>query len=248
MTEEKLTLLPAIDLRRGRCVRLEQGVSERETVYRADPVRQAGEFVAQGARWLHVVDLDAAFSEGSNRQIVSRIAEMSGGKVQTGGGLRTMRDLEEVLDGPVSRAVLGTVAMEDPDFVGRAIERWGPDRIVVGLDARGETPALRGWTEESTINFFDLGQKLASVGVTTFLYTDISRDGMMDGPNIDTSVALAERTGASVIVSGGVGKMEDLEKVREAAERDSRIRGVIVGKAIYEGRIRISEAIQLLRS
>lgn len=247
MTENGITLLPAIDLRRGRCVRLEQGVAEKETVYRADPVRQTGEFVAQGAEWIHLVDLDAAFDEGSNRVLLGRVAEQSGINVQAGGGLRSMRDLEEVFMARVSRAVIGTKAVEDPEFARAAVERWGPERIVVGLDARGQTPAVRGWREESDRNLFELGATLVECGVEIFLYTDITRDGMMQGPNITTAVELARQTGASVIVSGGVSDMDDLRAVKEANEKNGGISGVVVGKALYEGRVRLSEAIELLK-
>jgi phosphoribosylformimino-5-aminoimidazole carboxamide ribotide isomerase len=241
-----LTLFPAIDLRRGRCVRLEQGSADRETLYATDPFEVTKDFAARGAEWVHIVDLDAAFGEGSNRDLIRRLAESTSLKVQTGGGLRTEADLEEVLDGPVRRAVIGTAAVENPALVARAIERWGADRIAVGLDARGRNPAVRGWTEGSGADLFDLAASLTALGVRTLIYTDIDRDGMLVGPNLDTAAELAERSGAEIVVSGGVGKTEDLTLIAAAAAR-SAIVGVIVGKAIYEGRVDLAEGLQLLR-
>lgn len=242
----ELTLFPAIDLRRGRCVRLEQGAADRETLYATDPFQVLEDFAYRGAEWVHIVDLDAAFGEGSNRDLIGRLAESTSLKVQTGGGLRSDQDLEEVLNGSVRRAVIGTAAVENPQLVARAIERWGADRIAVGLDARGRVPAVRGWTEGSGTDLFDLASSLTAAGVRTLIYTDIDRDGMLVGPNLDTAAELAERSGADIVVSGGVGKTEDLSLIAAAAER-SAIVGVIVGKAIYEGRIDLAEGLQRLR-
>ncbi len=242
-----MILYPAIDLRGGRCVRLEQGAPDRETVYETDPFRVAEHFVRDGAEWIHVVDLDAAFGEGSNRRVIIELARVSGAKIQTGGGLRREADLEAVLEGPVARAVIGTAAIENPDLVRAAIERWGPERIAVGLDARGRRPAVRGWKEDTTEDVSDIAGRLAALGVETFIYTDISRDGMFSGPNLEMSIELARRTGANVLVSGGVSSLDDLEAVREAGTTHPGIVGVIVGKAIYEGHVRVHEAIRLLR-
>jgi len=241
-------LLPAIDLRQGRCVRLEKGDAQRETVYDTDPFRVAEQFAEAGAEWLHVVDLDAAFGEGSNRRLIRELAERTPLQVQTGGGLRTEADLEEVLDGPVRRAVIGTAAVEDPSLVERAVQRWGVERTVVGLDARGRRPAVRGWREESGMDLFDLGRLLHARGARIVVYTDIERDGMLAGPNLETSLALAEATGLEVIVSGGVARLEDVEAVGRAARERGGIAGVIVGKAIYEGRVDVADALRRLRS
>jgi phosphoribosylformimino-5-aminoimidazole carboxamide ribotide isomerase len=240
------TLYPAIDLRGGRCVRLEQGAAERETVYAADPFEVASSYHAQGARWLHVVDLDAAFGEGSNRSLIRELAEATPLRVQTGGGLRSMRDLEEVLESAVERAVVGTAAVEDPALVEDAVRRWGGGRVAVGLDARGNRPATRGWRDESGADLFDLGASLAARGVETLIYTDIERDGMLAGPNLATSAALAERTGAAVVVSGGVATLEDLAAVAALAREGAGVRGVIVGKALYEGRFGVPAALRAL--
>lgn len=240
-----MMLFPAIDLRRGRCVRLEQGSADRETLYDTDPFRVADEFARAGAQWIHVVDLDAAFGEGSNRPLIAELARAVPVRIQTGGGLRTEADLEEVLDGPIERAVLGTAAVERPELVGWAISRWGADRIAVGLDARGRRPAVRGWSEESGHDLLDLGRKLAAQGVRTIIYTDIDRDGMLAGPNLEMAAELADATGAEVVVSGGVGGAGDLEAIASAARERPGIVGAIVGKAIYEGRVTLAEALRL---
>jgi phosphoribosylformimino-5-aminoimidazole carboxamide ribotide isomerase len=243
-----LDLFPAIDLRGGRCVRLEQGEADRATVYDADPIEVAASYARAGASWVHVVDLDAAFGEGSNRALVREIAARSGIRVQTGGGLRSEADLADVLDGGGAfRAVIGTAAIENPDLVARAIRRWGADRIAVGLDARGTRPAVRGWREESAEDLFQIAARLAGLGVRTFIYTDISRDGMFSGPNVATSGELADRSGAEVIVSGGVGIPDHIDEVRMGAAAHPGIAGVIVGKAIYEGRVSVTEALTRLR-
>lgn len=250
MTEaagRSVTLFPAIDLRGGRCVRLEQGAPDRETVYDTDPLRMVDSFVRAGADWIHVVDLDAAFGEGSNRELIVKLAAESTARIQTGGGLRSDADVEEVLQGSVARAVIGTAAIENPELVRHAIERWGADRIAVGLDARGRRPAVRGWQQETESDLFEIAEGMVSLGVRTILYTDISRDGMFSGPNLATSIELAERTEIDVVVSGGVGTMDDIDAIGAAARAQPGIAGVIVGKAIYEGRVEVAEAIRRLR-
>ena len=235
---------PAIDLRRGRCVRLEKGEAGKETVYGDDPVAVARGFEEAGATWLHVVDLDAAFGDGSNRMLIRDVVRATGLKVQTGGGLRTEDDLAQVLDAGAARAVIGTAAIENPELVRRAVERWGAERIAVGLDARGRRPAVRGWTEESAADLFDLARSLVDLGARTIVHTDIERDGMLMGPNLALSAELAEASGARVIVSGGVSRVDDLEA---AARAGAGIAGAIVGKALYEGRIDLAEAVRRTR-
>jgi phosphoribosylformimino-5-aminoimidazole carboxamide ribotide isomerase len=237
-------LYPAIDLRRGRCVRLEKGEAQRETVYAADPHAQVRAYADAGAAWVHVVDLDAAFGDGSNRALIRSLAASSPIRVQTGGGLRTEDDLAEMLDSGVARAVIGTAAIEKPDLVRRAVRRWGAERIAVGLDARGRRPAVRGWTEETATDLFDLGRSLADLGVRTLVHTDIDRDGTFAGPNVDLSAELADASGCRVIVSGGMRGVEDVEAVAAAARAGRGIAGVIIGKAIYEGRIDLADALR----
>jgi phosphoribosylformimino-5-aminoimidazole carboxamide ribotide isomerase len=232
---------PAIDLRRGRCVRLEKGEAARETVYGDDPVAVARTFQEAGAEWIHVVDLDAAFGDGSNRALIRSVVASTSLRVQTGGGLRSEEDLAEVLEAGAARAVIGTAAIENPELVRRAVERWGAGRIAVGLDARGRRPAARGWTAESGADLFELGARLVEMGARTIIHTDIERDGMLQGPNIELSAALAQASGAEVIVSGGVGSGGDVEAAGAAGRG---IVGIIVGKAIYEGRIDLARAIR----
>jgi phosphoribosylformimino-5-aminoimidazole carboxamide ribotide isomerase len=238
MESSRFTIYPAIDLRRGRCVRLEQGEAEREKVYGEDPAEVAGSFARDGAVWVHVVDLDAAFGDGSNRAIIRALAAESPLRVQTGGGLRDDAAIAEVLEAGAGRAVIGTAALERPDLVERAVKRWGADRIAVGLDARGLRPAARGWREQSELDVFEVGRRMADLGVRTLIYTDIDRDGMLVGPNIEIASELARRTSIEVIASGGVGRLDDV-----AAVADAGLAGVILGKALYERRVSLEAAL-----
>jgi phosphoribosylformimino-5-aminoimidazole carboxamide ribotide isomerase len=238
-----LVIFPAIDLRGGRCVRLEQGEAHRETVYSGDPGDVAAAFCRAGAAWLHVVDLDAAFGEGSNRELILDLARSSGLQVQSGGGLRTDEDVDEMLGGGVARVVIGTAAVEQPDWVEALVRRWGADRIVVGLDARGTDPALRGWRESSGADLFEVARSLVDRGVESIVHTDIARDGMLDGPNAQLSAELATRSGARVIVSGGVGTLEDVARVAAVHRETPAVTGLIVGKALYERRLEIGDAV-----
>ena len=244
-SDSSFALYPAIDLRGGRCVRLEQGEASRETVYGDEPLAVARTFADAGAEWVHVVDLDAAFGAGSNRALIRELVAAVPLKVQTGGGLRSDADVDEVLEAGAARAVIGTAAIENPELVRRAVERWGPERIAVGLDARGRRPAARGWTEESGTDLFDLAAQLVALGARTIVHTDIARDGMMGGPNLELSCALAEASGAEVIVSGGMSGMDDVVAAAAAAGRG--IAGAIIGKALYEGRIGLVEAVHRVR-
>jgi phosphoribosylformimino-5-aminoimidazole carboxamide ribotide isomerase len=236
-------LYPAIDLRGGRCVRLEKGEASRETVYGDDPLAVARAFAEAGAEWVHVVDLDAAFGTGSNRVHVRPIVGSTPLRVQLGGGLRTIDDIDEALESGASRVVIGTAAIENPELVRRAVDLWGPERIAVGLDARGRRPASRGWTEESGTDLFDLASSMVALGARTLVHTDIERDGMLSGPNLALSSALAEASGAEVIVSGGMSGLDDVEAAAGAAG----IAGAIIGKALYEGRIALAEALRRAR-
>lgn len=240
-------LYPAIDLRRGRCVRLAQGEASRETVYGDDPLAVARSFAEAGAEWIHVVDLDAAFGEGSNRVQIRPIAGQTPLRVQFGGGMRMIDDVEEALESGASRVVIGTAAVEDPELVRLAVRLWGPERVAVGLDARGRRPAVRGWTEESGTDLFDLAQQMVELGVRTLVHTDIERDGMLAGPNLELSAALAEASGAEVIVSGGMSGMGDVDAVAAAAREKGGIAGAIIGRAIYEGRIDLADALQRVK-
>jgi phosphoribosylformimino-5-aminoimidazole carboxamide ribotide isomerase len=226
-------LYPSIDLRAGRVVRLHQGDFDQETVYGDDPVAVARSFEAAGARWIHVVDLDAARRDGSNRDLVVAIAGAVRVPVQTGGGVRD----GSLLDSGVQRVVLGSAAVEDPELVRSLAAQW-PGRIAVGLDHWSGEVRVRGWEERSGRQLLDVARSLALPGVAAFIVTDISRDATLVGPDLEGLRGLLESTSVPVIASGGVGSLDDL-----AALRSLGVAGAIVGKAIYEGRFGVKEAV-----
>lgn len=251
MTTTSFTIFPAIDLRRGRCVRLRQGDPEAETVYSDDPVAMARHWVAQGAMWLHVVNLDGAFTGrvtagGAlpiNLQRLAEIRQAVDVPIQFGGGLRTLEDIALVLDLGATRVVLGTVAVTNPDLVRAALERFGADRIVVGLDARDGRVATHGWLAVSDVRVEDLGRAMAAAGVRRAVYTDIRRDGMLAGVDVEGAARLAEMTGLRIIASGGVAGLEDIRRLLAVAHRG--VEGVIVGQALYTGRLDLKKALAL---
>jgi phosphoribosylformimino-5-aminoimidazole carboxamide ribotide isomerase len=232
-------LFPAIDIRHGRVVRLSQGEATRQTVYGEDPVAVAQRFADEGARWIHVVDLDRAFGDGENLALVRRIVAKVGGavRVQLGGGLRTVALVREGLDQGVSRAVLGTAAAIDPAIVPAAVAAAGTNRIAVGIDARDGRVAIRGWTETSELTAEALALRVAGEGVRTVIYTDVARDGMLSGPDLAGARRL-QSAGLGVVASGGVAGAADPRAAREAG-----LAGAIVGRALYEGRLTLAEAL-----
>ena len=238
-----MIVYPAIDLKGGRCVRLVRGAMDAATVFNDDPADQARRFLDAGARWLHVVDLDGAFAgRAVNADAVEAIlaeAKRAGAAVQLGGGIRAEADLARWLEAGITRAILGTKALEEPDFVAAACRRW-PGRIAVGIDARGGRVAVRGWAETSDVTAADLARRFAGAGVAAIVHTDIDRDGAMGGPNVAASAALAQACALPVIVSGGVASLGDLEAVRR-----ERLAGAIVGRALYDGRIELGAALAL---
>jgi 1-(5-phosphoribosyl)-5-[(5-phosphoribosylamino)methylideneamino] imidazole-4-carboxamide isomerase/N-(5'phosphoribosyl)anthranilate isomerase len=237
------TLYPAIDIRRGRAVRLEQGRADAETVYDADPVAVAVRFAEQGAAALHVVDLDAAFDGvPRNRHLVEEIVDATGVPVQASGGIRSMSDLDAAVGYGASRVVIGTMALEEPSFVAAAVARHG-DKIAVGLDAEGTTLKARGWTTASG-DLFSALRQFTLMGVTRFVFTDIGRDGMLAGPNVERLVEVAEATTARVTASGGVSSLDDL---RVLAHAHAQVDAAIVGKALYAERFTLPEALAAVR-
>jgi phosphoribosylformimino-5-aminoimidazole carboxamide ribotide isomerase len=232
-------LFPAIDVRHGRVVRLSQGEATRQTVYGEDPMAVAAGFADQGATWVHVVDLDRAFEDGDNLASVRRIVDRLGGRarVQLGGGLRTVERAREGLEQGVDRVVIGTAAVVDPAIVPAVVAALGAERIAVGIDARGSRVAIRGWTETSELTVEALTRRVIADGARTVIYTDIARDGMLTGPDIEGARRL-QGLGARVIASGGIAGLDDLRAVREAG-----LAGAIVGRALYEGRLRLPEAL-----
>jgi phosphoribosylformimino-5-aminoimidazole carboxamide ribotide isomerase len=257
-----MIVFPAIDLRHGRCVRLRQGRAEDETVYGDDPAAVARQWVAQGAEWLHVVNLDGAFgeSEATLRRPVNlrRLEEIHTAvpetPIQFGGGLRTLQDAETALSLGATRVILGTVAVRDPDLVVEALRRFGAERIVVGIDARDGQVATEGWRQVSdTTTALALGRAMRQRGVRRVVYTDIARDGMLAGVNVEATTALVRGTGLRVIASGGVASLDDLARLKAKEDRQGSngfaggIEGVIIGQALYTGTISLPDAIQMAR-
>jgi phosphoribosylformimino-5-aminoimidazole carboxamide ribotide isomerase len=232
-------LFPAIDIRHGRVVRLSQGEATRQTVYGDDPVAVAERFAGQGAEWIHVVDLDRAFGDGENLGVVARVVARVGGRatIQLGGGLRSLDAVRRGLAQGVSRVVLGTAAAIDPGIVGAAVRAEGADRIAVGIDARDGRVAVRGWTETSALEAAELARRVAGEGVRTAIYTDVARDGMLVGPDVAGARRLAA-AGLEVIASGGIASLDDLRAVEAAG-----LAGAIVGRALYEGRFSLADAL-----
>ena len=236
-----MQLFPAIDLRKGRCVRLFQGDFDQETVYGDDPVAVARSFVEAGAPWVHVVDLDASRRDGSNKDLVVAVAREAGAPVQTGGGVRD----GSLLDAGVQRVVLGSVAVEEPALVRELGERY-PGRVAVGLDHWGGEVRTRGWEEGSGRRLLDLVRELEGENVAAFVVTDISRDGALVGPDVEGYRELLAATEVPVVASGGVGTLEHLRQLAAVEAGGRRLSGVIVGKAIYEGAFSVPEALAAL--
>jgi len=241
-----MLVVPAIDLRGGRCVRLSQGRSAEMRVYDREPLDVAKRFVEAGAELIHVVDLDGAFAgRGSpNRGIVSELVKYSGVSIQFGGGIRSVDDIQELIDQGVSRVVLGTLATESLDALKIIVERFD-EVVAVAIDARDGRVMSRGWESMTESSAIELSAKVARVGIKRIIYTDIARDGMFSGVNIEQTNAVATSSLISVTASGGVGSLGDLRTLRENA--DALVDSVIVGKALYEGRFTLGDAIEAVR-
>lgn len=239
-----MDLLPAIDIRDGRVVRLVQGEATRQTIYGDDPVGVAERFIEEGAGWIHVVDLDRAFGTGDNDELVGRLVARIAGRarIELGGGLRTLGRVQLGLEWGVSRIVVGTAAALEPPFVDQALKLAGRDRVAVGIDARENRVMVRGWTEASPLLAQELAQRVMSQGVRTLIYTDVSRDGLLQGPDIAGAAAL-QQLGVDVIASGGIATLDDIRAVRDAG-----LAGAIVGRALYESRIDLRDALEAARA
>lgn len=239
-----MILFPAIDLKGGKCVRLLRGDMDAATTFNENPADQARKFEAAGCRWIHVVDLDGAFAGAPvNAPAVRAILGAVKVPVQLGGGIRDAAGIAAWLDAGINRVILGTVALRNPDLVKQACRDW-PGRIVVGIDARGGHVAVEGWAETSDVRAVDLAKKFADAGVAAIVYTDIERDGAMGGPNVEATAALAKASGIPVIASGGVSSLDDLRALK--AHAGDGIVGVISGRALYDGRIDLGQAVRLL--
>jgi phosphoribosylformimino-5-aminoimidazole carboxamide ribotide isomerase len=244
VTDQSFTIFPAIDLRQGQVVRLRMGKLSQQTTYSDDPSQTALRWLSAGTRWLHVVNLDGAFgeSDSANQKALEKILKVAQeyeAGVQFGGGLRLLTAIERALDLGVSRIVLGTVVVEQPDILLVALQRWGPERIAAGLDARDGFVCVRGWRESTPLRAVELAKKLKAAGVRWLIYTDIARDGLESGINLEQTTAVAQSSQLQVIASGGASSLEDVGQVRKAG-----LAGLIVGQALYSGAI---DALALFR-
>lgn len=236
-----MIIYPAIDIKDGKCVRLRQGSFKEVTVYFENPLDAARKWKDAGAKYLHVVDLDGARSGSpKNLGIVSGIVKQLGLKVQLGGGIRTLQSIETVLGMGVSRVILGTAAVKDPELVEKAVERFG-ECIAVGIDARNGRVATDGWEDASGYSAIELAGQMERIGVKTVIYTDIEKDGMLEGPNFEAIRSMKEATGLEVIASGGVAGIHDIVRLKETGAD-----GVIAGKALYTGALDLAEALEVV--
>jgi phosphoribosylformimino-5-aminoimidazole carboxamide ribotide isomerase len=239
-----MILFPAIDLKEGRCVRLKQGDMAQATIFNDDPAAQAADFESQGFQWLHVVDLDGAFAgKPMNAGAVEAILKRVAFPVQLGGGIRDMKTVAGWLGKGIRRVIIGTAAVRDPGFVREAAKEF-PGRVAVGIDARDGFVAVEGWAETSTLAAADLGRRFEDAGVAAIIYTDIARDGMLQGINWEGTIALAQAVSIPVIASGGLASMADIERL--CADDAAILEGAITGRALYDGRIDPAAALKRL--
>ena len=236
-----MILYPAIDIKNGQCVRLRQGQFHDVEVYSNTPAEIAKLWESKGAGYIHIVDLDGALVGHSvNDEVIRKIVESVNVKIQVGGGIRTIKDIDHKLSLGINRVIIGTKAVENPAFVKEAIHAFGADAIVVGIDAKAGMVAIEGWEKVSNYNAVTLALQMKEMGVKNIVYTDIARDGMLQGPNIIHTKEMVEATGLNIIASGGMSSLKDLEMLKEV-----RVSGAIIGKALYEHRIELEEAISL---
>jgi phosphoribosylformimino-5-aminoimidazole carboxamide ribotide isomerase len=238
------TIYPAIDLKRGQVVRLEYGDPQRQTVFSDDPLVVAQSFIEQGATWLHIVNLDGAFDEAGrkNWRLLPHLVKLDA-SVQFGGGLRQMTDVERALALGVDRVILGTAAVEDPDLLARCVARYGPERIVAALDARQGQIKTRGWRKDGALSAQALARQLARLGLQKAIHTDIGRDGVLTGLNAAASARLARDSGLQLIASGGVASLDDVRRAK--ALSGDGLCGVVIGRALYDGRIELAQALAI---
>ena len=241
-----MILFPAVDLKNGQCVRLEQGDMARATVFNLEPAAQARAFAAQGFEYLHVVDLDGAFAgKPMNALAVEAMLQAVSMPVQLGGGIRDLKTVEAWLAKGIARVIIGTAAVRDPEFVKRAARRF-PGRVAVGLDARDGRVAVEGWAETSQVTALEIAQRFEDAGVAAIIFTDIARDGLLKGLNLDATIALAERISIPVIASGGFASIDDVKALLDP--RAAKLAGAIAGRALYDGRIDAAAALALIRN
>jgi phosphoribosylformimino-5-aminoimidazole carboxamide ribotide isomerase len=242
---EAVILFPAIDLKNGQCVRLEQGDMARATVFNLDPAAQANSFAAQGFEYLHVVDLDGAFAgKPKNAQAVETMLKTVTMPLQLGGGIRDIKTVEAWLAKGVARVIIGTAAVRDPELVKNAARKF-PGRVAVGLDARDGKVAVEGWAETSQVTALEIAQRFEDVGVAAIIFTDIARDGLLKGLNLDATLALADRISIPVVASGGLASIDDVRAM--LTPRAKKLAGAIAGRALYDGRLDAAAALVLIR-
>ena len=242
---EAVILFPAVDLKNGQCVRLEQGDMARATVFNLDPAAQARAFAAQGFEYLHVVDLDGAFAgKPMNALAVEGMLKAVTMPVQLGGGIRDLKTVEAWLTKGIARVIIGTAAVRDPELVKGAAKKF-PGRVAVGLDARDGKVAVEGWAETSEVTAFEIAARFADAGVAAIVFTDIARDGLLKGLNLDATVALAERIAIPVIASGGFASIDDVRAL--LAPEAKKLAGAIAGRALYDGRLDAAAALAMIR-
>jgi phosphoribosylformimino-5-aminoimidazole carboxamide ribotide isomerase len=243
---EAVILFPAVDLKNGQCVRLEQGDMARATVFNLDPAAQARNFATQGFEYLHVVDLDGAFAgRPMNAHAVEAMLKAVSISVQLGGGIRDLKTAEAWLAKGIARVIIGTAAVRDPELVRAAAKKFH-GRVAVGLDARDGKVAVEGWAETSEVSVLEIAQRFEDAGVAAIIFTDIARDGLLKGLNLDATISLAERISIPVIASGGLASIEDVKAL--LAPRAKKLAGAIAGRALYDGRIDPAEVLALIRN
>lgn len=236
-----MIIFPAIDLKDGQCVRLVQGKLENKTVYSDDPANVACYFQKKGARWLHIVDLDGAFSGNpQNAAAIKAIAAAIDIPFQVGGGLRTCEDVERLLELGATRVIIGTSAFK-PGFMAQLLQRFGSERILLGLDAKNNKVAVKGWVEDSSMTALEFGRQMKALGIETAVYTDIARDGLLQGPNLASIEEMARMSGLNIIASGGVTSVADIGALKSL--EPFGVAGAVIGKALYDGKILLEEAL-----
>ena len=241
-----MIVIPAIDIKGGRCVRLQQGQMSKETIYSEFPEQMAARWISQGAERLHLVDLDGAIKgKPVNRETIVKIVKTAKVPIELGGGIRDMETIEVYLALGIQQVILGTIAIKNPEFVTLACKEF-PDRIIVGIDAKNNRVAVEGWTEETDMVPVEMAMRYETIGVSAIIYTDIQRDGMSTGPNIDATRALAQAIQIPVIVSGGISGIEDVTNILPLAEYG--VIGMITGRAIYKETLNLAEAIKLTKN
>lgn len=234
-----MIIYPAIDVRGGKVVRLREGDPSRQTIFSDDPAATAQRWINEGAKWIHVVNLDGAFAAANDNLRVLESVAKQGAQVQFGGGLRSLEDMQRAVDAGASRIVLGTVAVQHPELITRALDTYGAERICVGLDARAGKVTTHGWSQISEITPAELGRLMKARGVIHALFTDVSRDGALEGSAVDATIQLGQATGLQVIASGGVTSIEEIRRLAVSGA----VAGAVIGMALYQGKISLSDAL-----